>query len=163
MTAADDLTPDEQVLARATKLAIQSAGGLDDCSRETGLSTSQLSRCCSPNHRDSITVRDANTIEDMAHGRPGHPHILRARARLLGYVLTKRPETACDAPGLLQSVMSLTAELGDVAQAINDALRDQTVTPDEAMAALRQLDKLDEASASLRLQLNSIAGAAPNP
>lgn len=163
MSSTEDLTTDEQVLARATKQAIQAAGGLEVCSRETGISTSQLSRCCSPYQRDSLTVRDAHTIEDMAHGKSGHPHILRARARLLGFLMIKLPEATDDPNGLLQSVMTLTAELGDVAQAINDALRDQVVTPAEAAVAIEQLNQLDEASATLRLQLNSIAGNGSKP
>ena len=158
MTRPETLSPDEQALSLATKRAIQAAGGLEVCARETGLSTSQLSRCCSPHERDSITERDAATIEAIGHGQAGHPHILRARARLLGFLLIKLPECADDPDGLLQSVMELTAELGDVAQAINEAMRDRVVTDREARAALDQLSDLDQASAKLRLKLQSIAG-----
>jgi len=152
------LSSEEQALARATKQAIQAAGGLEVCARETGISTSQLSRCCSPHERDSITVRDAATIEAIGHGHDGHPHILRAQARLLGFVLVALPEGPEDADGLMRSMMTLTSELGAVAQAISEALRDQKFTPGEALRALAQLDEHDQASAVLRLQLQSIAG-----
>lgn len=159
-----DLTPDEQVLARATKQAIQAAGGLEVCERETGISDSQLSRCCSPNQRDSITIRDAVTIEQIGHGPSGHPHILRAYARILGFILIPRPEGPNDANSLSLSVMTLTAELGDVAQAINDAFRDDgECSPGEALRALEQLSELDQASATLRLKLNTIAEAGKRP
>ncbi len=161
MARPEALTPDEQVLASATKKAIKASGGLDDCARETGLSTSQLSRCCSPNERDSITIRDALTIESIGHGAAGHPHILRAYARLMNCVVIPMPDGPDDADGLSQSVMTLTAELGDVAQAIAEAMRDRIVTPAEVAVALEQLDELDQASATLRLKLKATAGIAP--
>lgn len=151
-----DLTPDEKVLALATKKSIQSAGGLEICERETGISDSQLSRCCSPNQRDSITIRDALTIEQL-----GEPHILRAYARILKFMLIAMPEGPTDANSLSLSVMTLTAELGDVAQAINDAFRDDgECSPAEAMRAIEQLNELDQASATLRLKLNAIVESA---
>jgi hypothetical protein len=161
MNRADHLTSDEQILARATKHAIQAAGGLEVCASETGLSTSQLSRCCSPHERDSLTIRDANTIEAIGNGAAGHPHILRALARLQGYVLIKTPEAHGDTDGLLQSVMELTVELGDVASSIHEAMRDSDFKPSEAVRSIEQLDELDEASAKLRLKLKAIADS-PN-
>lgn len=161
MARPEALSTDEQILAAATKKAIQAAGGLEKCEAETGISDSQLSRCCSPNQRDSITIRDAVTIESIGHGNSGHPHILRAYARLLGFVLIPQPEGPADADGLALSVMTLTSELGDVAQAINDALRDRVVTAGEVAVALEQLDELDQASATLRLKLKSLVAAEP--
>ena len=150
------LTADEQVLARATKLAVQAAGGLEVCARETGLSTSQLSRCCSPNTPDSIAVRDAVTIESIGHGVAGHPHILRAMARLLGFVLVPLPQALGDSSGAAASVMRLTAELGDVANCICAALADDgEIDAPEAERGLLQLGELDAASAGLRLLLEA--------
>lgn len=161
MARPEALSTDEQILAAATKKAIQTADGLERCAEETGISDSQLSRCCSPNHRDSITIRDAVTIESISHGKSGHPHILRAYARLLGFVLIPQPQGPADADGLALSVMTLTAELGDVAQSINEAVRDGIVTPAEVAVALEQLDELDQASATLRLKLKAIPAPAP--
>ena len=157
MIRPDVLTADEQTLANATKRAIQAADGLEVCSRETGLSTSQLSRCCSPFQRDSLTLRDAVTIESISHGKDGHPHILNALARIMGGVFVPLPVGNTDHAGLVQSVMDLTAELGDVAQSITSGLRDNEFTPGEAQVALEQLQDLDRASAALRMKLNAFA------
>lgn len=151
----EPLSKDELVLAAATKQAIKAAGGLEDCARETGLSTSQISRCSSRDHRDSLTLRAAVTIDDLSHGAPGAPHILRAFGRLMNCVVIPMPDGPADADGLLQSVMELTAELGDVAQSIRAALSDSVITDREREAALDQLDELDAASATLRLKLKS--------
>jgi DNA-binding phage protein len=50
------LSAEEQVLAQATRRDIQAAGGLEVCAAETGLSTSQLSRCQSNTHADSLSI-----------------------------------------------------------------------------------------------------------
>jgi len=154
----------EQILAAATKAAIQAAGGLDVCARETGLSTSQLSRCCSPHSRDSLTLRDAATIEAITHGAPGHPHMLRAIARLLDFLPVPLPSGIEDGQGLLRSVADIAAELGEVAQAIVDALSgDGRVDAIEAGDVTVQLDQLDIASASLRLKRRAITGDTAQP
>jgi hypothetical protein len=157
-----DITSDEQVLAEATKQAVQAAGGLEVCSRETGKSTSQLSRCCSKFDPDSITIRDAAIIEGISHGRAGHPHIMRARARLLGYLLVQLPEPHGDCESLASLVTDLAIELGDVAQAVrvatssgSDCGRD--ISKNEQEAVLAQLDDLDQVSARLRLTVQQLA------
>lgn len=154
------LSSEEKILALATKRAIQAAGGLDVCARETGLSTSQLSRCSMPSHRDSLTIRDAHTIE--AIGDSGQPHILRAQARLLNCVVVPMPEAIADVACIASGTMELTAELGDFAQQVRSALSDGEVTPAEAALAIEHLDELDQASAALRMKLRSIADSARN-
>jgi hypothetical protein len=157
------LSPDEQALALATKRDVQAAGGLEVCARETGLSDSQISRCCSPNHRDSITIRDAATIQALGHGRPGHPHILRALGHQLGFVLVPKVDGPEDGNGLMRSMMELTSELGDVAASIRDALGDGRTEPREAKAVLEQVAELEEATARLRVKLEAIVrGGEPN-
>jgi hypothetical protein len=157
MKRGDDLTHEEIRLARATKAAVQAAGGLRLCVPDISIGDSQLSRCESSDHHDSITVRDAVIVDALGHGRQGHPHILRAMARIGGFVVIQLPQGEMDAHGLMQSAIDLTAELGDVVQAIRDALRDDEVTPREAAGALEQLDDLDGCSAKLRLQLKALA------
>lgn len=158
-----DITSDEQVLAEATKQAVQAAGGLEVCGRETGKSTSQLSRCCSKFEPDSITIRDANIIESISHGRAGHPHILKARARLLGYLLVQLPEVhgAGDTLGALMT--DLACELGDVAQALRETTSAGSaggtdITKAECEALLTQLDDLDQVSARFRMTIKQMAG-----
>lgn len=157
------LSSDEQALAAATKRAIQSAGGLDIACRETGLSDSQLSRCCSPNHRDSLTIRDVATIEGLNHGRDGHPHILHALARIIGgHIVVQIPEDIGGGAGLVQSTLEIAKELGGLSSSISDAMHESSaageeVTSGEAQLALEHLDALDRASARLRRRLNDIA------
>lgn len=164
-----DLTSDERVLALATKRAVQAAGGLEICERETGLSDSQLSRCCSRDRRDSITIRDAAVIDSLSHREAGAPHILHALARVIGgYVVIELPSASEDPACLVQSVLELTTELGDVSAAIGASFRGDSeggaaVTPAEAMLAIEHLTDLDRASAKLRRKLERIAKGVEPP
>lgn len=151
------LSASEIVLARATKHAVQAARGLEICAQETGLSTSHISRCCSADHRDSLTIRDAEVIDGLGQGDGGHPHILRALARLAGMVVVPLPTACGDADGLAASIVAISAELGDVAASIRAALADHAVSPREARHALDELDGLDAASAALRGRLMRLA------
>ncbi|MBB4154145.1 hypothetical protein GGQ80_002055 [Sphingomonas jinjuensis] len=156
------LPADEQRLAAATKRAVQAAGGLKVCEDETKVSDSQISRCCSPNHRDSISVRDAVRIDAIGAGEAGHPHIINAMAGLLGGVFIMLPEPVTDDRCLQMSVIDLSCELGDVSRAISEALSGTSdagteVSPREAQAALDHLADLDRASAKLRHQLQRLA------
>lgn len=162
------LPSDEQRLAAATKRAVQAAGGLKVCEDETGTSDSQLSRCCSPNHRDSITVRDAVKIEAIGHGESGHPHIINAMARMLGGVFIMLPEAVSDDRQLQLTVLELSSELGDVSRAVSDAICGASaggaqVVPAEALVVLDHLADLDRASARLRHQLECIIKGAAAP
>lgn len=150
---AGTLTPDEITLARATKRAIQAAGGLDLCQRETGTSDSQLSRCSHPNMRDSIAVRDAVVIDDLRQDRRAPPAILDAQARILGFVLVDMPDAPGDGEDLRSSIVDLTGSLGDLAMGIRDALADGIVEDHEARAVLALKHELDRASAALGVKL----------
>jgi len=159
------LSPDEQRLAAATKRAVQACGGLKVCEGEVGLSDSMISRFCSPNLRDSISVRDAVRIDAIGHGTAGHPHILNAMASIVGGVFIMLPEAVTDDRTLQMNVIELSCELGDVSRSIADALAGtsdggSSVTSVEARAALAQLDEHDRAAARLRLSLERIAEGA---
>lgn len=162
------LSPDEQVLAAATKRAIQAVGGLDIATRETGLSDTQLSRCSSPNHRDSLSLRAAATIEALTHGQDGHPNMLHALARVIGgVVVVSVPENIGDTAGLVQSTLDLATELGGLSCSISDAMQESSgagtdVTAGEAQVVIEHLDKLDRASARLRLRLKHIVEGGPS-
>lgn len=151
------LSQAEQALALATKRAVQAAGGLQTCESETGTSDSQLSRCCSPTARDSITIRDAATIDAIGHGVEGHPFILRALARQLGWIVVPRPSTDADPLGMNRAVTRIARELGHVANEITDAEADGLFEPHEAEAALREIEHLETETAALRLALERLA------
>ena len=102
--AQGDISSGEKALALATKRAIEAAGGLDPCAAETAIGRSQLSRCGSVNERDSISIRDAVTIDMLGQRSDGHPFILRAMCRQMGGVFVPLPEPQDDVGGLALTV-----------------------------------------------------------
>ena len=156
------ITTDERILALATKRAIQAAGGLETCEREVAVSDTQLSRCCSPNQRDSITIRDAAVIDALGSAESGAPHILQALARVIGNFVVIRMPDAADETSVSAGVLELADELGDVSGAIRAAMRGDSLggadmVAAEAAIAIEHLNHLDQASANLRHRLQRIA------
>ena len=152
----DTLRHDERLLALATKRDVQAARGLEACSAETGLSTSQLSRCCSPNHRDSLTIRDVATITALGGDEDGHPYVVKALARIAGGVFVKLPD-AVGADSIEATLIEIASEFGDVAQAVRAAMADREWSRGEIADALDELDQLDAASARMRHALQAQA------
>lgn len=120
--ARGDISSGEKALALATKRAVEAAGGLDRCTDETPIGRSQLSRCGSVHERDSISIRDAVTIDLIGQRSDGHPFIVRAMCRQLGGVFVQLPEPQDDADGLTLTVVELAGELGDLSDSVRSAL-----------------------------------------
>ena len=150
------LSVEEQVLAQATKRDIEAAGGLEVCARETGLSTSQLSRCGSTNHADSLTLRDAATISGIGQPVRGAPFTLHALARLLGKVVLDGPGDVDTPESIQASVLELMKELGDFARSVSLAVEDGHWTMREVDGALFELNQFDAVAAQTRAKLMTI-------
>lgn len=157
---AKPLTPATLRLKRATKLGVEAAGGLEVCASATGLSTSQISRCCSTHEPDSLTLRDAEVIDSLS--QTSHPHILHELARIAGHVAVQMPGGPEDADGLILSVVTLSTELGDVARSVTLALSDGVCSPREAQGSLDHLAELEAATARLRGSLMALAYPKPS-
>jgi len=169
MTARRDivLAKPELELKVATRALVRAAGGTDGAGesiRDAGLGKSRLqqrmSDCQNRNTPDFLRIDEVGAIEDVTSGE-GWPHVTRALARRQGFVLVPVAQDESDPDGLLMSVSEITAELGDVAQAITSALRHcseggRDCTPAEAAGALDQLHDLERGAARLRVKLQAL-------
>jgi hypothetical protein len=157
----DGLPIEERRLALATKRTIQAAGGLKVCEAETRLSDTHLSRFCSTEQRDSISIRDAVRLDALGN-EEGAPHILGAMASILGYVVIPLPEPVTDDRCLQGGVMELAIELGDLSRTISHALCGSSeggpaVTPREAEGGLADVAALERVTARVRVILENLA------
>jgi hypothetical protein len=153
----------EKALALATKRAIEAAGGLERCTEETPVGRSQLSRCCSVNDRDSITIRDAVTIDLLGQRMEGHPFIVRALCRQLGGVFVQLPEPQDDADGLTLTVVELAGELGDLSDSVRGALCARgdggaEISPRENEEIRTEIHRMQETLAAMDRQLLAATG-----
>jgi hypothetical protein len=161
--AGGDITSGEKALAIATKRAIEAAGGLERCADETSVGKSHLSRCGSVHDRDSITVRDAVTVDLLGQRMEGHPFILRAYCRQLGGVFVAMPEPQDDANCLTLSVVELAGELGDLSDSVRAAVCQHgdlgsEVSPRENAAIRADIQRMQETLAELDQRMKTMAG-----
>lgn len=158
--ARGDISSGEKALALATKRAVEAAGGLDRCADETAIGRSQLSRCGSVNDRDSISIRDAVTIDLIGQRSDGHPFIVRALCRQLGGVFVQLPEAQDDANGLTLTVVELAGELGDLSDSVRSALCERgeagaSITVRESEAIRADIHQMQETLAAMDRRLAS--------
>lgn len=149
-------TPAQRHLKRLSERLIKAVGGVEAAASYCRIGKTQLSDCCNPN---VAAFLPADAVEDL-EGAAGEPLVTRWLARATAHLLVPLPEGPEDEDGLMASLAELTSELGDVARAVCDALKDRQVTPGEAAVAIEQLDELQRAGASLRLKLEALAGSA---
>ncbi len=149
-------TPRIAILKRATRDAVEAIGGLDLASGETAIGRSQLGRCQSRTETDTLSLRDAITLDELSMSRGG-PFLLTAYARLLNHAVVELPDVEIATADLATSVVNLAVELGDLSRCISEAMADGKVEEKEARRALDELHQLNQLSARLRLQLIALA------
>lgn len=142
-------SPAQRHHKRLTRRLIAAVEGVEAAATYCRIGKSQLSDCCNPN---IAAFLPSDAIEDL-EGAAGDPILTRHLARAAGCRLVPLPDLPDDEDGLMQSLAEITGELGDLAHAIRDALADSHVSPREGVAALDQLEDLDQASARLRTKL----------
>ncbi|WP_278983231.1 phage regulatory CII family protein [Sphingobium yanoikuyae] len=161
--ARGDISSGEKALALATKRAIEAAGGLERGADETSIGRSQLSRCGSVNERDSISIRDAVTIDLLGQRQEGHPFIVRAICRQLGGVFVELPEPQDDAGGMALTVVELAGELGDLSDSVRGALCERgeagtEISRRENEDIRAEIHRMQETLAAMDRQLLSAIG-----
>lgn len=147
------LSTTEQRIKAATKDLQRAVGGVEAAAEISGKSKSQHGRFQSPHDPDFATIADVIAMERVAHGTAGHPQVTRLLCAQAGGLFVPLPEAIDEGDGLSLLACELAAEVGDVARAVSDSLRDRVVEPGEARHVLRELDDMDAKSAALRLQL----------
>lgn len=152
MPAPGAITSTDRTLANATRESVEAAGGAEIAMRETGLGKSQLYRTMSINDVDSLSLRNALTLDRMS----ADPAILRAYGRILGAVVVLLPDAPDSEDSFVQSVMAMSAELGDVSRSIGDALRDGTIEAREALGAIEEVNHVIDLAVALRARLQGI-------
>jgi hypothetical protein len=152
------LSPRQRGHAVKAQELIEAVGGLEAAALHCRIRKSQLGDCQSRNVAAFLPQDAIADLEAVA----GAPIVTRHLAALSGHVLLPLPQAEEDENGLLLSVIEITSELGDLARAIEAALRPaspggRSVTAAEATGAIEQLGQLDTASARLRRKLQAIA------
>jgi len=153
----------EQRQAERARELIESAGGLEACSEESGISTSQLQRYTSKSEKDSIPVRVIEALEAVTHGKPNHPVITRHLARRAGYVLVPLPTVAVGEGEWNRYIARLSTEASSLIAGIaEDLADDHDVSSAEAAKRVLAAHRLSVIVAEIEaaLQARAQSGAA---
>lgn len=150
------MTPAQARLKRAVRAAIGWCSGVDGAgataqrSRSTAGDWNNLTAAIFPPADCALALDEAAVA--LGHG----PEITRALCRELGGVFVLLPDCLADPDSLAGMVMELTHRLGDISQAMRQALGDGDVSPAEAQRLLDLQHEHDAVSAQLRLALEAI-------
>jgi hypothetical protein len=158
MGAGATLSSEEQTQKLAVRRAIAAAGGQIDCALETRAGRSQLQRCASANDTDSLTLRDAHTIDSIGAHVDGHPFIARTMARLQGYGLHVLPEARAGSGHWWDHCGALTMEAGEIVAKIGKGMADGGLCARDVNASGLRADaqQLLEIAATLLAELDAV-------
>lgn len=150
------ISPRVLALKIATRDAVEAANGLDFCATQTRCGKSQLQRAYSPHDPDTISLRDALTLDRLTTTRGG-PFIARALAVQLGHLLIAMPDADADAQGVSLALAQVAGEFSDVTRAVLPAVGDGEISEKEARAILPEAHELAERAALLVQLITKIA------
>lgn len=127
------MTPEMIALKRATGEMIRGVGGLEVAAQYCRVGKSALSDNQSLNKTESFVAIDVvAALEPLARERDGWPHVTRALAEDMGFLLFKRPDAIPETADLLTLVGKLSHRNGEVAGEVCTALADGKVDRSEA-------------------------------
>lgn len=127
------MTPEKLNLKRATGEMIKGVGGLEAAAEFCRVGKSALGDNQSVNKPESFVALDVIAdLEPLARDRDGWPHVTRALAATMGFVLVKVPEAPATCADLLGLIGRHAKEGGDVSQSVCKALSDGIVRRSEA-------------------------------
>lgn len=127
------MTPEKLNLKRATGEMLKGVGGLEAAAGFCRVGKSALGDNQSVNKPESFVALDVIAdLEPLARDRNGWPHVTRALAATMGFVLVKLPEAPATTADLLSLIGRHAKEGSDVSQAVCRALSDGVVRRAEA-------------------------------
>ncbi len=127
------MTPEKLNLKRATGEMLKGVGGLEAAAGFCRVGKSALGDNQSVNKPESFVALDVIAdLEPLARDRDGWPHVTRALAATMGFVLVKLPEALASNADMLTLVGRHAKESADVSQSVCMALSDGSVSRREA-------------------------------
>ena len=134
----------------AVREAIHACGGIAGGERATGLGSSQVGRWHNRNDHDLPGLEHALALDEAALACGGRAAILQAMASELGHVAIELPQGHGETEALALQLAQATAEFGDIARAVTEALSDNRIDTREELRIAAQIDEALAALMKLR-------------
>jgi hypothetical protein len=133
--------------------AIKHVGGIDRAARVAGVSTSQAGRWNNRNDIDLPKLEHMVELDEAALACGGSAEILAAYAAELGHVTFELPAVVANCASLALQMVTVAAEVGDVARTLTAAASDDRIDVRETGAIVAEIDQAMTALATMRAQL----------
>jgi hypothetical protein len=151
------MTPETLALKRATAEMLKGVGGLEAAAGFCRVGKTILGDNQSVNRPDSFVALDVIAdLEPLARDRDGWPHVTRALAAAMGFVLVKLPEAPATNADLLNLIGRHAKEGGDVSQAVCTSLADGVMRRPDARAIRTEIRQQMEVLAAMDAALAAI-------
>lgn len=145
-----------RIKVKGVKAAIHANGGIDGAAATVEKGRSVVGDWNNRNHDALPALGCAFALDEIALAATGRAPILQALAAELGHVAILLPDAAASEDRIVMALCEATAEFGDIAGAVTEALRDGARTAVENDTILAQIDEAQAALARMRLL---VAGA----
>lgn len=144
-----------RIKIKGVKVAIGVNGGIDGAAATVDRQRSVVGDWHNRNHDALPSIAQAYALDEVALAVSGRAPILQAMAAELGHVAIALPDPTAGEDKLIMALCEATAEFGDIADAVREALRDGIRTPSENEMILTQIDEAQAALARMRLMVAS--------
>ena len=151
------MIPERINLKRATAEMLKGVVGLEAAAGFCRVGKTILGDNQSINKPDSFVALDVIAdLEPLARDRDGWPHVTRALAAAMGFVLVKLPDAPATNADLLSLIGRHAKEGGDISQAVCKALADGIVRRPEAREIRAEIRQEMEVLAAMDAALAAI-------
>lgn len=146
-------------LKRAVRAAIHGVGGIDGAAATVEKSRSLVGSWHNINQADLPVLADAFAIDEIAVIEGRRPEILTAYAAELNHVAIRLPDAGAGEDAVTGAMLEASAEFGDIAAELRDALADGNFDKVDREAVAHQIDEAQCALA--RMKALVLAAEAP--
>ncbi|MGX7896869.1 phage regulatory CII family protein [Tsuneonella sp. HG222] len=128
-------------IKQAVRKAIGLCGGIEGAAATVEKSNSHVGRWNALNEPDLPTLGDALALDEIAVAQGKVPAILSKYAAELGHVALLLPRPGHGSDAVTLALIEASAEFGDVAAEVRDALADGEIGGREPEAIVEQIDE----------------------
>lgn len=150
------LSPEALALKVATRALIEAAGGNEGAGATCGVRHQFMSDCRNPATDRFLRIHEVAALEDVTAGSAAHPAVTQALAKRQGFELVRLPDAAAPGGSLIEQLLQLATEQGELSAAVRTALGDGRCCPDDARKVLPEVEQLLSVGAAMRFTLQAI-------
>jgi hypothetical protein len=160
------LSPEQQSGKAAFKALVKAFGGQEAAAIESGVRRQKISDMGLANVPEFPTLDLIDSLEDRTVGLPGWPHVTSWLCKQRGGVFVRLPDVDGDGGSIVSGVVELAGELGDVSDAVRDAVHVASdmgakISPAEAAEIDSKLEELIATAVAMRMSLEPLAARTP--